>query len=141
MPVGHLGPEDVATVEPDAQVSEAVDRLESESVGAVVVADGDEPIGVVTDRDVALAVGGDEPVGTEPVRSVMSEDPVTLHEDEEAMELSRTIDEHDVRRVPIVDDDGELTGIATADDLVGTVGEQLDRVANTIEAQSPEYSP
>lgn len=141
MPVGHLGPEEVVTVAPDAQVSEVVDKLESENVGAIVVVDDNKPVGIVTDRDVALAVNEEDNAAGESVQSIMTENPVTLHESEEAMEISRTINEHNVRRIPVVDDDDELTGIVTLDDLVATIGEQLDNVADTIEAQSPDYSP
>ncbi len=88
----------------------------------------------------ALAVNEEGDVGGKQVQSVMSEDPVTLHEDEEAMEISRTISEHNVRRIPVVDDEDKLTGIVTLDDLYATIGEQLDIAADTIE-QSPEYSP
>ncbi len=141
MPVGHLGPEEVVTIPPDATVGDAVDVLGSENVGSIVVVEDGMPVGLVTDRDIAMAVTEEENVGTEPVESVMTADPVTIHEDKEAMELSRTIDEHDVRRIPIVDDEGQLTGIATLDDLVATIGEQLDHVADTIEVQSPDYEP
>lgn len=122
-------------------MSDIVNKLESENVGAIVVADDNEPVGIVTDRDVALAVNEEGNIGTKSVQSVMTEDLVTLHEDEEAMEISRTIEEHNVRRIPIVNDNGEMTGIVTFDDLVATIGEQLDHVAETIEVQSPEYSP
>lgn len=141
MPVGHLGPEDVVTADPDAQISDVVDKLESENIGAIVIVEDNEPVGIVTDRDVALAVNDGDNIGTESVQSVMTEAPVTLQEGEEAMEISRTIDEHNVRRIPVVDENGELTGIVTVDDLVATIGEQLDHVADTIEVQSPEYSP
>lgn len=42
-------------------------NLESENVGAIVVAEDDEPMGIITDRDVALAVNEQENIGTEPV--------------------------------------------------------------------------
>lgn len=141
MPVGTLGPEDVVTTEPGTQVMDIVDDLQTENVGAVVVAEDDEPVGMVTDRDVALAVDESQNVAEEPVETVMTEDPVTIQEDDDALEISRTIDEHNVRRIPVVDEDGELTGIVTLDDLVATIGEQLDHAAETIETQSPEYSP
>ncbi len=113
----------------------------SENVGAIVVAENDEPVGIITDRDVALAVTEDDNIGTESVQSVMTEGSMTLHEGEEAIEISGTIDEHNFRRIPVVDDTGTLTGIVTVDDLVATIGEQLDNVADTIEVQSPKYSP
>lgn len=141
MPVGNLGPDEVRTVSPDDEIREAVEIFESENVGAVVVAEDEEPVGVATDRDVAMAVDEFDDVASEPVESVMTEDPVTLSEDEEAMELSRVMGEENIRRVPIVDDDGQLTGFVSMDDLVATIGEQLDNIADTVEVQSPDYSP
>lgn len=141
MTVGNLGPEDVVTVQPDDSIEEVSNQLETENVGALVVTDGKEPVGMVTDRDIALAVGDVEDVASKPVQEIMTDDPVTLREDEEAMEISRTIDEAGVRRIPIVDEEGDLTGLVSLDDLVATIGEQLDNVADTIEAQSPDYQP
>lgn len=141
MPVGDLGPEDVVTTDPDAQISDVVEKFEAENVGSIVVIEDDQPVGMVTDRDVALAVSEQDNIGTESVQSIMTEDPVTLHEDEEAMEISRTIGENNVRRIPVVDDQEKVTGIVSLDDLVATIGEQLDNVADTIEIQSPDYSP
>lgn len=141
MPVGHLGPDEVVTATPETPVDEVVDTLERENVGAIVIAEDDEPVGIVTDRDIALAVTDVDDIGSLEAQELMTDDPVTLEADEEAIEISRTIDEHGVRRIPIVDDDGELTGIVTMDDLVATIGEQLDNVAETIEVQSPDYQP
>lgn len=141
MPVGHLGPDEVTTVQPGTTVDEIVETLESENVGSIVVEEDGEPVGLVTDRDIALQATQTDDIASLSVEEVMSKDPVTLQEDAEGIEISRTINEHNVRRIPIVDENGELTGIVTLDDLVATIGEQLDNVADTIEAQSPEYSP
>lgn len=46
-----------------------------------------------------------------------------------------------MRRIPLVDENGQLAGIVTLDDLIATIGEQLDNISDTIEAQSPEYRP
>ena len=141
MPVGDLGPDDVVTANRDSTLGNIVEQLESENVGAVVIAEDDKPVGIVTDRDVALAVNQSDDVASVSAEDVMTEDPVTLREDAEAIEISRIIGEHNVRRIPVVDENGVLTGIVTLDDLVATIGEQLDNVAETIEAQSPEYRP
>lgn len=141
MTVGNLGPEDVVTAQPDDFIEDVSNQLETENVGALVVTDGEEPVGLVTDRDIALTVGDVEDVASKPVREIMTDDPVTLQEDEEVIEVSRTIDEAGVRRIPIVDEEGNLTGLVSLDDLVATIGEQLDNVADTIEAQSSDYQP
>lgn len=141
MPVGDLGPDEVVTADRDATLGDVAETLESENVGAVVVAEDDEPEGLVTDRDVALAVAHGDDVTSRSVEEVMTDEPTTVQEDAEAVELAETIGDSNARRIPIVDDSGELSGIATADDVVATIGEQLDEIADTIERQSPEYSP
>ena len=141
MPVAALGPEEIMTTDPGDTLANVAKRLKEENVGCLVVTENDEPVGVITDRDIALAVGDGHSVSDTHVRDVMTENPVTLHEDEEAMAISRTIGEAHVRRIPVVNDDGKITGIVTLDDLVATIGEQLGNVADTIETQSPQYRP
>lgn len=141
MPVGDLGPENVVTTSRDSTLSGVSEQFAAENVGSVVVTEDDAPVGIVTDRDVALAIGGHDDVDSVSVSEVMTEDPATIDENAEAMEISRAIREHNVRRFPVVDDDGTLTGIVTLDDLIATIGEQLDNVADTVEVQSPDYNP
>ena len=142
MSVGELGPADVVTIDPDSDLGDVAETLEGENVGAIVVVDDEAaPVGIVTDRDVALQVHQTDDVASMSVEEVMTEELATIRADAEPMEISRQIDEHNVRRFPIVDEDGSLTGIVTLDDLVATIGEQLENVTDTIEAQSPAYSP
>ena len=116
-------------------------ELDDENVGAVVVVEGSRPIGVVTDRDVALAVSEGGDVSDTTVADVMPEELATLEASADSIELARTIGEAKVRRVPVVDENGDLEGLVTLDDLVATISEQLDEVADIVEAQSPGYSP
>lgn len=141
MPVGDLGPENVVTASRDSTLSGVSEQFASENVGSVVVTEDDAPVGIITDRDVALAISRHDDVDSVSVSEVMTEDPATINENAEAMEISRAIQEHNVRRFPVVDDDGTLTGIVTLDDLIATIGEQLDNVADTVEVQSPDYNP
>lgn len=141
MPVSDVASDDVVTGSRESSVGDVAADLRSENVGAVVITDGDEPVGVVTDRDIAVAVADRDDVGSATAEDVMTEDPVTLRADAEGIEISRAIGDHGVRRLPVVDDDGTLVGIVTLDDLVATIGEQLANVADTIETQSPDYSP
>lgn len=141
MPVGNLGPTDVVTAQPDDDLETVTKRFAEENVGAVVITENDSPVGMVTDRDAALAIHENDDVGTVSVEDVMTADPATIQKDEEAIEISRAIEEYNVRRFPVVDEDGALTGIVTLDDLVATIGEQLENVADTIEVQSPGYRP
>ncbi|WP_339105507.1 CBS domain-containing protein [Haloterrigena salinisoli] len=141
MSVGELGPNDVVTADPDTELETVAQRLASNNVGAAVVTEGEEPVGIVTDRDIALEVAQSDDVAATPAEDVMTAGLTTLREDADAIEVSRAIKEESARRFPVVDENGALAGIVTLDDLVATIGEQLNNVADTIESQSPEYSP
>jgi CBS domain-containing protein len=115
--------------------------MQDEGLGDIVIAWDDEPVGIVTDRDVALAVARHDDLSELTAADIMTEDPVTVHQDATAVDLPAAMAEGRVRRIPVVGDDGKLVGIATLDDVVATVGEMLKDVATVIEWQSREYRP
>lgn len=141
MPVKNLANSDVVTADEDTAVTDIAGQMGSEGVGAVVIVEGDEPTGLVTDRQIALAAADQDDLSSLTAGDVMTEDPATINGDEEGIEISRALNERKVRRLPVVDDDGKLTGIVTFDDVVATIGEQMADVSDVIEAQSPDYSP
>jgi CBS domain-containing protein len=140
MPVKTLAV-DVVTATKDTSIPDLAATMHGEDIGDVVIADGKTPIGIVTDRDVALAVAEYDDLASITAEDVMTPDPVTIHEDATAVDLPALMAEERVRRIPVVDDDGNLTGIATLDDVVATTGEMLKDVATVIESQSREYRP
>jgi CBS domain-containing protein len=140
MPVKTLAV-DVVTAPADASIGEIARTMLEEELGDVVIAEDDRPVGIVTDRDVALAVARYDDLDGLTAADVMTPDPVTIHEDATAVDLPARMAEGRVRRIPVVDDDGRLVGIATLDDVVATAGEMLKDVATVIEWQSREYRP
>jgi CBS domain-containing protein len=140
MPVQNLAV-DVETIGRDTPITEIARAMLEEELGDLVVAEDDRPVGIVTDRDVALAVARFEDLRALTAEDVMTSDPVTIHEDATAVDLPATMARGGVRRIPVVDDDGKLVGIATLDDVVATAGEMLDDVATVIEMQSREFDP
>ena len=140
MPVQTLAV-DVVTASRDTPVVELARTMRDEELGDLVIEEDQKPVGIVTDRDVALAVAGDDDLADLTAEDVMTADPVTIHEDATAVDLPARMAEGRVRRIPVVDDDGNLTGIATLDDVVATAGEMLKDVATVIEWQSREYRP
>lgn len=139
MPVEHLAVEPVVA-EPDTPITRIAQRLRDEGVGSVVVEETGRPVGIITDRDVAMAVAEHGDVSELDASDIMTEDPVTIEGDAEAVELPKKMAETHARRIPVVED-GKLVGVATLDDVVATTGEELQDIAEVIEAQSPEYSP
>lgn len=107
----------LVTVEPRTSVSAVARKMRDENIGAVLVTEGDELRGLVSDRDLvvrALAEGGDPEQKT--VASACSADLVTVTPDEDldrAVELMR---EHSVRRLPVVED-RRAVGIVSLGDM------------------------
>jgi CBS domain-containing protein len=112
-------------------------RLRDRHVGCLVVTREGRPVGIVTDRDLALRVvaEGRDPESTR-IDDVVTFDPVMLRESDTVETASRSMQEHGVRRLPIVDDEGRVTGIVTADDLLVALGRQLACVGEAISEPS-----
>lgn len=141
MPVANLAREDAVTVERDAEATDISRTMNDEQVGAVVVVEGDEPVGIVTDRTLGLAIGQEDDPASLTAGDLMSGDPETIEADAEAYELAIQFGEAKVRRLPVVDEGGQLEGIVSLDDLIATNAEQLEEAAKVIEEQSPGYAP
>lgn len=130
--------EDVVTVQEDDTVGDTVSEMAQQDVGSVVVVDDDEnPTGIVTDRKVALALEDETDIVDETVDEVATEDLVTATTDMNAFEALEELSNEEIRRLPIVDEDGELQGIITIDDLLVLLESELHKIAETISAQSP----
>jgi CBS domain-containing protein len=108
---------DPVTVAAGSTLTEVAGLMDGSGVGAVVVVDGQRPIGIVTDRDIVVrAVARRQPADSR-VDSVMSTDVITLDADaniQRAHDIFRT---HPIRRLPLVRK-GEVAGMITVDDLL-----------------------
>lgn len=127
---------DVVTASRDTDVTEVLDRMDENEVGSVVVADGDEPVGFVSDRMIAMGLRDVDPSADVSVGDVMADEPVTVSEDATHVEALETMSEHAIRRLPIVDDGGSLTGIVTLDDLLVVSATELGHAAEVVEQQA-----
>ena len=113
------------TVEPSAKVVDAARAMRQQDVGPVpVVENGDRLAGIVTDRDIVLRVvadGGDPQSTT--VGEIMSRDLVTVDPDQPLDEALRLMARHQVRRLPVCEEDGRLVGIVAQADIATELGD------------------
>jgi CBS domain-containing protein len=123
-------------VSPETPISEAAELMESEDVGALPVLDGDELAGMITDRDIVIraVARGKDPRGM-PVREVSTREVVTVRGDEDLSEALKLMANHQVRRLPVVDDSNRLVGVLAQADIaleakektVGQIVEEISR--------------
>ena len=105
-------------VEPNTSVVEAARLMKSEDVGSLPVVEGDRLVGMVTDRDIVLRVVADgKDVQSATVGEVASKDLVTVDPQQDLDEALRLMAQHQVRRLPVVEEDGRLVGILAQADV------------------------
>ena len=107
-------------VTPETPVQEAARLMQSEDTGVlpVVEAEGSmRPVGVITDRDIALRIVAEGRTSGS-VRDAMTASVHTAREDDDLKNVMELMASEQVRRVPIVDDRGQLVGIVAQADIV-----------------------
>ena len=125
----------VVTVRPTDSLGSVARLMEQHNVGAVVVCEGHNPTGIVTDRDLALQVAGHGMPIEAAVARVMSAPVKTVGRDDGVLDTTRTMREAGIRRLPVVDDDGELVGIVTLDDLLRVLSRELSNLSEGIKSE------
>ncbi len=116
MQINRIMTSNVSTLEPNSTIADAARIMRDLNVGSVPVCQGRKPVGIVTDRDItirSIANGGDS---NTPVKQVMSSKLVSGSPDMNDREAARIMAEHQIRRLPIVEN-GELIGMLSLGDL------------------------
>lgn len=100
-------------------------HMREHRVGAVVVVEGRKPVGIVTDRDLALVLGADGVGAQAAVESVMKQPVETIPEGAGIFAATQCMRDAGVRRLPVVDNDGNLAGVVSIDDLIRLLGREM----------------
>jgi CBS-domain-containing membrane protein len=131
MTVGDVCNRDVIIARPETPLPEAATLMKNYHVGDLVVVEtrvGGErtPVGIVTDRDIALAVASHaERLQFLRVSDLMKRGVVTALESESLHAALQKMQSAGIRRLPIVNGEGVLEGIVTLDDIIELLSEEL----------------
>ena len=140
MPVQDLARSDVITASKETAVSEIAETMANEQVGSIVIAEDHSPVGIVTDRDLALRCVAEEADPTElTAENVMTEDVHTVDQNAGFYEAVERMSDNGIRRLPVTNDSDELVGILTTDDLEELLADEHQKLADVIRAQRPPY--
>jgi CBS domain-containing protein len=106
------------TVKTGDSIVDAAKLMRGEDTGFAPIVDGGRLMGVVTDRDIAIRVvaEGRDPQSTK-VEEIASENLVTVDPEQDLDEALRLMAHHQVRRLPVVEEDGRLVGIVAQADV------------------------
>ena len=125
---------DVATIGPDATLSEAVARLGEKRIGALPVVENDQVIGIISERDVIYCLrdrGAD--VLQWPVSRVMTAPAITAEPTMSVMTAMAMMTQRRIRHLPVLER-GELAGIVSIGDLVKHRMERIEAEAEAMRA-------
>ncbi|WNC46039.1 diguanylate cyclase [Thermosynechococcus sp. GLH187] len=116
---------DVATIAAEASLQEAAVLMTERGVTSLVVpeasASGVLPRGIITEKDIFEALQGQGGVLTGTVGSIMSQPVLTVKPNQSLWQVNHFLKEHQVRRVVVVDDDGQMVGIVTQSNLLAAI--------------------
>jgi len=106
------------SIDADKPVSYAAKMMKDEDVGFAPIVEGDKLIGTVTDRDIAMKVvaEGRDPESTT-VREIASTNLVTVDPQQDLDDALRLMASNQVRRLPVVEEDGRLVGVVAQKDV------------------------
>ena len=132
----ELMTEDVTYLPSTASVLDAAKFMTNMNVGSVIVADGESPSGLITDRDVVakvIALGKDS--STTKIGEVMVSPVVTISEDKDIIDATKLMSTHGIRRLPITNEQGKLAGVISLDDVLLLLSEEMGNVATTLKKE------
>jgi CBS domain-containing protein len=131
--IARIATDPVITASPAASAADIAALMRTHHVGCVVIVEDERPIGIVTDRDLALRVVADSLPGATPATDVMTPDPVTALASAGIETMLRALRKAGTRRLPLVDERGRLVAIVTHDDLVQLLASELKNLGESIE--------
>jgi CBS domain-containing protein len=116
--IRDLMTENPCSIDAAKSVAYAAKMMRDEDVGLAPIVEGDKLIGTLTDRDIAIRVvaEGKDPDQTT-VREVASTNVVTIDPQQDLDEALRLMAKHQVRRLPVVEEDGRLVGVVAQADV------------------------
>ncbi|MDT4845170.1 CBS domain protein [compost metagenome] len=143
MAIGEYCKRDVVIAAPTDSILAAVRLMGQYHVGDLVLAEQVEhgryrPVGIVTDRDIVLAMVANNETAPERIQvgAIQLRNLVTARESEAVFEVIGKMRHFSIRRMPVVDDQGLLVGIVSADDLLGILAENLRVLAQVVGYQN-----
>jgi len=125
------------TVAPTDTIQSAARIMREEDTGAVPVVDNGRPVGILTDRDIVVRAVADGGELSRPVSDIVTEGIIAATPDMSTREAAELMSEHQVRRLPVIEND-RLVGIVSLGDIAvkdahdRMTGDTLEKVSEGV---------
>lgn len=116
--IRDLMSENPCSIDADKPVAYAAKMMRDENVGLAPIVDGDKLIRTLTDRDIAVrVVAADKDPTSTKVHEIATTEVVTIDPDQSIDEAMRLMSDYQVRRLPVIEEDGRLVGVVAQADV------------------------
>jgi len=123
---------DVTTITPGATIKRAADWLRVKNIGCLVVTDGEQVLGLISEREIVHAFSHyGEAAAAMPVKEIMRHGVITVFPDESINRVMNLMTRHRVRHMPVLRD-GKLAGIISIGDVVRHRLDDLELETNVL---------
>jgi CBS domain-containing protein len=137
VPVEEVIESEPVSCQIDETVETAISKMRESDIGSVIVVDDRQPVGILTDRKIAITLAEKPDIAGRQVEELISGDLVTGTPEMSLFDAIDRLVGENIRRLPVVDDDGNLVGVVERDDILVVLTEQLSNATEVIRAQSP----
>lgn len=135
MKLNDIFTRNVVTAEPEETLAAIAQKMQQHNVGCVVIVKSQRPVGIVTDRDLALALGATRLSPDIQCQEVMTRHVLAIPADMGIYTATKFMRDRQVRRLPIVDGDDRLVGVVTLDDLLRFLGREVYNLTEGISTE------
>jgi CBS domain-containing protein len=131
MKVREIMTRNVVCVSLNSTAAEAAKKMKESNVGTVMVIEEDKVKGLITDRAIVTKVIAESrDPNTVKVADIMSKDLITCKEENDIIDVIKTIGENRIRRIPVINERQELVGVVSIADLATEMKSCIDSILN-----------
>ena len=140
MKISEVMTTDVETIGADQTAREAASFMLRADAGSIPVCEGDQVVGMITDRDIAVRGVAEGRGPDTPVSELMSDGIICARDDEDVDTVARRMSEEQIRRLPVLDADDKLCGIVSLGDLAREArGEAAEQALEGVSAPGGQH--
>jgi CBS domain-containing protein len=133
MKIKDVMTKDIVCVDTKAMASDAAKKMKDQDVGTVLVIEGNQLKGLVTDRAITTrAVADEKDPRTVPITDIMTKELIGCNEDEDLFSALHTMGKNKIRRLPVVNEQSQLVGIVSLSDIAPQMKSGIDYMVDEL---------
>lgn len=138
MKIKDLMHDGVETLASNASIAAVAKMMKQKDIGSVAIQDGDQLVGIITDRDIVLAIADGRDFSKMTAQDVMSKDVVSCRDTDQIHDALQMMETSRIRRLPVLDHNKKIVGMIGLGDISHRGPHELaSRVVKAVSAHHP----